>query len=169
MLLPSFLFNFPFSLSLSLSLSCLFFPFFISLFLSVLLYFVSLFLSLCFFALLLGFCFMKRTTSKYKLEKVISSILSVCRFPVLLCLSNSFYLDRTRVSKVMKHFCIRRVTFFCKLFPRRHSLLECCATVHGVAPSCLSTLSIWWHTHLPRYGVPQLRGLAVMDILSHRG
>ena len=63
-----FLFNFAFSLFLSVSL--LFFSFFLPSFPYVLPSSASLFLSLCFFALFLCFCFMKRATSKYQIRKI---------------------------------------------------------------------------------------------------
>ena len=67
--LPSFLLSLfwppPFSIYLSLSLSLLLVLFFLPSCLLFLLYFASLFLSLSFLVLLLCFCFMKRTTSKY--------------------------------------------------------------------------------------------------------
>ena len=93
--LPSFLFNFPFShsLSRSLSLSLSLVLFFLPSFFAFVFAFASLCLSPCLFALFLCFCFMKRTTSNYSIWKPFHQSFLFFWFPVLVSLSNAFFLS----------------------------------------------------------------------------
>ena len=108
--LPSFCFSLP-SHSLFLCLSCSFllssllvlFPYF-------LLSFASLFLSLSLFALFLGFCFMKRTTSKHRIRTFVF-FSPLFWFPVLFCLSNPFFLS-LHFSDFKFRFCSTSMFFF---------------------------------------------------------